>query len=113
MRYILMLCLSMFLFANESYDFDEYKFVSAASTTFKQSGNISFNENKTVITYSQPKYKQITNDGVSVVIKGKSGKTYKLKGKGLFYTKLFIDVMARLGNLTKLKTSRDFYLSAF
>ena len=111
MRYILMLCLSMFMFANESYDFDEYKFVSAASTTFKQSGNISFNENKTVITYSQPKYKQITNDGVSVVIKGKSGKTYKLKGKGLFYTKLFIDVMARLGNLTKLKTSRDFSLT--
>ena len=111
MRYILMLCLSMFLFANESYDFDEYKFVSAASATFKQSGNISFDGNKTVITYSQPKYKKITNDGVNITIEGKSGKTYKLKGKGLFYTKLFIDVMARLGNLTKLKTSRDFFLT--
>jgi len=111
MRYFLMLCLSIMLFAAESYDFDEYKFVSAASATFKKSGNISFDKDKTVITYFEPKYKQIINDGTNITIKANSGKSYKLKGKGLFYTKLFIDVMARLGNIKKLKNSKDFVLS--
>ena len=111
MRYILILCLNVFLFASNSYDFDEYKFVSAASATFKQSGNIAFQKSKTIITYSQPKYKKIISDGTDITIEGKSGKTYKLKGKGLFYTKLFIDVMARLGDTKSLKTSRDFSLT--
>jgi len=110
MRYLLILCLSVLLFANSSYDFDEYKFVSAASSTFKQSGNISFKDAKTIITYSEPKYKKIVSDGTNITITGKSGKSYKLKGKGLFYTKLFIDVMARLGNMKSLKNSRDFSL---
>ena len=111
MRYILMLLLNIMLFGGESYDFDEHKFVFAASTSFKQSGHISFEGNKTIITYSEPKYKQIVNDGTEITITGKSGKSYKLKGKGLFYTKLFIDVMARLGDFKKLKSSRDFSLT--
>jgi hypothetical protein len=98
------------LFGGESYDFDEHKFVFAASTSFKQSGHISFEGNKTIITYSEPKYKQIINDGIDVTIIGKSGKFYKLKGKGLFYTKLFIDVMARLGDFKSLTTSKDFII---
>ncbi len=110
MRYVLALCLSIVLYASNSYNFDEYKFVSAASATFKQSGNISFDSGKTTITYSEPKYKKIVNDGTDVTITGKSGKSYKLKGKGLFFTKLFIDVMARLGNIKKLKNSKDFIL---
>ncbi len=110
MRYILVLCLSVMLFGASSYDFNEYKFVSAAAATFKQSGNISFDNSKTIITYSQPKYKQIIDDGTDVTITGKSGKTYKLKGKALFYTKLFIDVMRRLGDIKYLKKSRDFLL---
>jgi len=110
MRYILVLCLSVMLFGASSYDFNEYKFVSAASVTFKQSGNISFDNSKTIITYSQPKYKQIIDDGIDVTITSKSGKTYKLKGKALFYTKLFIDVMKRLGDIKYLKKSRDFLL---
>lgn len=107
MRYLLVLLLSLKLFAT-SYEFDEYKFVSAANTTFKQSGTISFEQNKTTITYAKPKYKEIVNDGTNITIKGSSGKVYKLKGKGLFYTKLFIDVMSKLGDFTKLKDNRDF-----
>ncbi len=103
--------MSIVLYAGNSYNFDEYKFVSAASTTFKQSGNISFDGTKTTITYSEPKYKKIINDGTDITITGKSGKSYKLKGKGLFFTKLFIDVMARLGDIKKLKNSKDFILS--
>ena len=107
MRYIIILFLSLKLFAT-SYEFDEYKFVSAASVTFKQRATISFDNNKTTITYSKPKYKEIIDDGVNITIKGSSGKIYKLKGKGLFYTKLFIDVMSKLGDFKKLKNCRDF-----
>jgi hypothetical protein len=91
-----------------AYDFYEYKYVSAASTEFKKSGNISFDGNKTIITYSKPKYKQIVSDGVSVSIEGASGKIYKLKGKARFYTNLFINIMVRLDNIDELKTNRDF-----
>jgi len=111
MRYILALCFSILLFASNSYDFDEYKFVSAASATFKQSGNITFEKGKTIITYSEPKYKKIVNDGTDITITGKSGKSYKLKGKGLFYTKLFINVLSRLGDIKSLKNSRDFSIT--
>ena len=111
MRYILMILLSTVLFANDSYDFDEYKFIFAASTTFKQSGNIYFDKDKTIITYSIPKYKQIVDDNENITIIGKSGKSYKLKGKGLFYTKLFIDIMIRLGDFNKFKAARDFSLT--
>jgi hypothetical protein len=108
MRYILILCFSLLLFADKSYDFDEYKFVLAAAVTFKQSGNISFDKNKTTITYFKPKYKQIVNNGVDVTIEGSSGKIYKLKGKALFYTKLFIESMSKMGDFDKLNTTRNF-----
>ena len=107
MRYILMLLLSVMLFG-DAYDFYEYKYVAAASTEFKKSGNISFEGNKTSITYSKPKYKQIVCLDENVSIEGSSGKIYNLKGKARFYTKLFIDVMTRLGNMDELKTNRDF-----
>jgi outer membrane lipoprotein-sorting protein len=107
-KIIVLLILNITLFAS-SYNFDEYKFVSAASITFKQSGNISFEGDKTIITYSEPKYKQIVSDGTNITIQGSSSKKlYKLKGKALFYTKLFIDVMSRLGEFKNLKNSRDF-----
>ncbi len=111
MRYLLILCLSVLVFAKSSYDFDEYKFVSATSKTAKQSGNIIFEKDKTIITYFEPKYKQIISSENNVTITGKSGKTYVLKGKGRFYTKLFIDVMAQLGDLKSLKSSKDFLLT--
>ncbi len=107
MRYLLILLFNALLFGN-SYDFDEYKFVFAVSAEFKQSGNISFEGSKTIITYSEPKYKQIINDGENITIEGSSGKIYKLKGKALFYTKLFIEIMTRLGKIEEIKTNRDF-----
>ena len=107
MRYILILLLNVMLFG-DSYDFYEYKFVFGVNQEFKKSGNISVDANKTIITYSKPKYKQIIlNDG-NVSIEGSSGKIYKLKGKALFYTKLFIDVMTRVDDIDELKTNRDF-----
>ncbi len=107
MRYILILLLSTMLFGN-SYDFDEYKFVSAASTEFKKSGNISFDGNKTIITYSKPKYKQITTDGVNVSMKGSSGKVFNLKGKAQFFTNQFIMIMTKIDEIDELKSGRDF-----
>jgi len=91
-----------------SYDFHEYKYVAAASTEFKKSGNISFDGNKTLITYNKPKYKQIVSDGKNVSIEGSSGKIYKLKGRAQFYTNLFINIMVRLDDINELKTNRDF-----
>ncbi len=107
MQYFLILLLSVMLYG-ESYDFDEYKFVSAASAEFKKSGNFFFDGNKTVITYSKPKYKQIISYDKNVSIEGSSGKIFKLKGKALFYTQLFINIMTRLDNFDELKTNRDF-----
>ncbi len=107
MRYILILLLNVMLFGS-SYDFYEYKYVAAASTEFKKSGNISFDGNKTLITYNKPKYKQIVSDGENVSIEGSSGKIYKLKGKARFYTNMFIEIMVRLDSIDELKTNRDF-----
>lgn len=107
MRYILILLLMIGLHA-QSYNFDEYKYIFAANQEFKQSGRLSFEGNKTIITYSKPKYKQIISDDEHVTIEGASGKSYRLKGKGLFYTKLFIDIMTRLGKIQEIKSNRDF-----
>jgi len=107
MRYLLILLLPIILFA-ESYDFDEYKFISAAATEFKKSGNLSFDGNKTVITYSKPKYKQIISYDKNASIKGASGKIYRLKGKALFYTQMFINIMVKLDKIENLKTNREF-----
>jgi len=107
MRYILALLLPLFLWAN-SYNFDEYKYISAASTEFKKSGNISFEKNKTTITYDKPQYKQIVLDGEEITIQGASGDIIKLKGKALFFTKMYITTIAKLDNFDELKTNRDF-----
>jgi len=107
MRFILVLFLHVSLFAY-SYNFDEIKFISAVGTDFKQSGNIEILENKIVITYKSPKFKQIvkTNDNIS--IEGSSGNIYTLKGKALFYTNFFIGIMIRLSDFDELKNNEDF-----
>lgn len=107
MRIILIILLHVSLFAS-TYDFDEIKFVSAVGTDFRQSGKIEVAEKKTIITYSKPRFKEITKTDNNITIKGKSGDIYTLKGKALFYTDLFIGVMTRLGNFTELKTNSDF-----
>ncbi len=107
MRYLLIILIQVTLFAS-SYDFDEHKYVSAAAVNFKKSGNISFENNKTIITYTKPQFKQITLDDNNVSIKGSSGKIIYLKGKPLFFTKLYITTMSKLSDFTNLKTNRDF-----
>ena len=107
MRYLIVLLLHVTLFAS-SYDFYEYKFIFGVNQEFKKTGNISFEDDKTIITYSEPKYKQIISHENNISIAGSSGKIYMLKGKALFYTKLFIDVMVRLDNIDELKSNIDF-----
>jgi len=107
MRTILILLLHVALFAN-SYNFDEIKFVSAVGTDFRKSGKIEIKEDKTIITYSKPRFKQITKTDSNVTIEGSSGDVYNLKGKALYYTSLFIDVMTKLGNFDEIKSNRDF-----
>jgi len=107
MRFILVLLLHVSLFAS-SYDFDEIKFVSAVDANFRQSGKIEIFKNQTIITYKEPRFKQITKKDNNVSIKGASGDIYNLKGKALFYTNLFIGIMTRLGDFNELKTNIDF-----
>jgi len=107
MRFILIILLHVSLFAS-SYDFDEIKFVSAVATSFRQSGNIKIVKDVTTITYKKPRFKQIIKKDDNISIKGASGDTYYLKGKALYYTTIFIDVMTKLDDFDALKTNRDF-----
>ena len=107
MRIILIVLLHVSLFATQ-YDFDEIKFVSAVGTDFRQSGNIEVLKEKTIITYKNPRFKQITKTNGNITIKGSSGDVYTLKDKALFYTNLFIGIMTRLGDFDEIKTNRDF-----
>ncbi len=107
MRYLLIVFFNIFLFA-ESYDFDENKFVFAMGNTFYKAGNILFTKDKATITYRIPRYKQIIKDGDKISIEGKSGKKYHLKGKALSHTRLFIDIMIRLGQYKEIKSNKDF-----
>jgi len=107
MRFILILFLHITLFAN-SYNFYEFKYISAVSTTFKKVGNIDIQGSMTTITYKKPKYKQIIKRDGNVSIKDSSGKIYHLKGQALYYTKMFISIMTRLGKFSEIKTNDDF-----
>lgn len=107
MRYLLIVFFNIFLFA-DSYNFDENKFVFAMGNTFYKAGNILFTKDKATITYTTPKYKQIIKDGDKISIEGKSGKKYHLKGKALSHTRLFIDIMIRLGQYKEIKNNKDF-----
>jgi len=107
MRILLILLLHVSLIAG-SYDFDEIKFVNAVGTDFRQRGKIDIKKDKTIITYSEPRFKQIVKTDDNITIKGESGDIYTLKGKALFYTNLFIGVMTRLGSFDEIKTNRDF-----
>ena len=107
MQIILTLLISINIFAM-SYNFDENKFIKAAGIELHKSGNISIDTNKTVITYNKPQYKQITTDGQIVTMKSSSGKVYKLKGKALFYTNQFINLMTKIDEFKELKPNREF-----
>ena len=107
MRYLLILLFHISLFAS-SYSFDEYKFVFGANQEFHKSGTISFDANKTTITYDEPQFKQIITDGKNVSIKGSSGKIYKLKGKARVYTNQFINTMTQIDDFKELKTNKNF-----
>ena len=107
MRYILILFIQLTLYA-QNYNFDEIKYISAVSQEFKKSGNINIEEERTIITYTKPSFKEIIKDNENVSIKGSSGKIYKLKGSAKVFTQQFIDIMTRLGNIDEMKTNRDF-----
>jgi len=107
MRALLILLLQVSLFAS-SYSFKELKYVSAVDTEFVKQGKIESKKNRTIITYSEPRFKQIVKTDDNVSIKTSSGEVYYLKSKALYYTKLFIGVMTRLGSFEELKSNRDF-----
>ncbi len=107
MRIVLILLLHVALFG-QSYNFEEIKFISAVGTDFRKNGKIEINDKKVVITYEKPKFKQIVKEDNNITIKGSSGEIYKLKGKALYYTGLFIDIMTQLGSFEKIQSNRDF-----
>jgi len=107
MRVVLILLLHVALFA-QSYNFDEIKFVSAVGTNFKKSGKIEVNDKKVVITYKEPRFKQITKVDDNITIKSASGDVIALKGKALYYTGLFIDIMTKIDSFDNIKSNKDF-----
>lgn len=107
MRYLLILFFTISLFG-DSYNFDEYRFINATSKTKHKSGNIFFKGEQTVITYTQPLHKKIIKDADLVTIEDSVKNRYKLKGKALFYTKMFINIMQKLGDIHNLKTDREY-----
>lgn len=107
MRFILIFFLHVSLFAS-NYDFDEIKFVSAVETDFRQSGNLKILNDETIITYQEPRFKRIIKKDNNISIESSSGDIYHLKGKALYYTALFIDIMTKLDNFDEIKTNRDF-----
>jgi hypothetical protein len=107
MRIVLILLLHVALLG-QSYNFEEIKFVSAVGTDFRQSGKIDISDKKVIITYEKPRFKQIIKADNNITIKGASGDVYTLKGKALYYTGLFIDVMTKIGDIDKIKSNRDF-----
>lgn len=107
MRFILVLLLHVSMFAS-SYDFDEIKFVSAVGTDFKKSGNIKILKDEIIITYKKPGFKQIRKIDNNISIESSSGDIYNLKGKSLYYTALFLDIITKLDSFNEIKTNRDF-----
>ncbi len=107
MRLMMIFFLHVALFAY-SYNFTESKFVSAVSVSFEKEGNINIQKDKVIITYKKPSYKKIIENDNNVSIEDSEGKIYHLKGKAKFYTKLFIDIMVRLGDFKELKSNEDF-----
>lgn len=107
MRFILIFLLHVNIFAI-SYNFKEIKYVSAVDTEFVKKGNIVIDKDKTVITYSEPSFKQIIQSDNNISIKGSSGDIYYLKDKALFYTNIFIGVMNKLGEIEQIKDSDEF-----
>ncbi|SFV61530.1 hypothetical protein MNB_SM-6-1416 [hydrothermal vent metagenome] len=107
MRIIVILFFTTLLFGG-SYNFSESKYIAAADVAFGKSGKISFDDKKTVITYDKPQYKQIILKDGNISIEGSSGKVVYLKGKALFFTKMYITTMTRIDNVAALKTNRDF-----
>jgi len=107
MRFMMIFFLHVVLFAN-SYNFIESKYISAVSTSFEKEGNINIEKDRVIITYKKPAFKKIIEDDNNVSIEDSKGKVYHLKKQAKHYTKLFIDIMVRLGDLKELKTNEDF-----
>ena len=107
MHFIIIIFLHVVLFAS-SYDFTESKYVSAVSASFEKEGNINIQKNRVIIVYKKPSHKKIIEDDNNVSIEDSEGKIYHLKNKAKFYTKLFIDIMVRLGDFNELKSNEDF-----
>ncbi|NOX14504.1 MAG: hypothetical protein GXP61_00415 [Epsilonproteobacteria bacterium] len=110
MRFILILLLQVMLFAN-SYNFNEFKYVSAIKTYFKKSGHIKIDKDKIIITYTKPKYKKVIKKDNNISMEDSSGKIYHLKGKASYYAGIFISIMAKLGNFNQIKSNKDFTVS--
>ncbi len=110
MRFILIFVLTVALFGS-SYDFNEFKYVSAVSTYFKKSGHIEIDKDRVIITYTKPKYKKVVKKDNNISIEDSSKKIYHLKGKARYYAGIFISVMTKLGNFAQIKTNEDFIVT--
>jgi hypothetical protein len=91
-----------------SYDFDEIKFIDAIGQKIQKSGHIDIQERYVEIVYHTPSFKKIIKIDDNITIEGKDGSIYSLKGKALYHTNKFIDIMGSLGEYKRLQNNQDF-----
>lgn len=108
MRTLIIWALCLNLLFGASYDFDEIKFIDALGQEIQKSGHITIQDTQVAIVYHAPTFKKIVKTEDNITIEGKDGDIYSLKGKALFYTRQFIEIMSSLGEYKKLQTNRDF-----
>ena len=107
MRFIILLLINIALYSN-TFNFDEYRFVYAVGTTFKKSGTITIDKEAITISYKKPNFRKIISDGKDIGIEDESGKVNKLKGKALFYTKQYLDLIIKVESVKELKSNENF-----
>ncbi len=110
MRIIVIFILCIKFSFSAGYDFDEVRFIKAIDNKIYKSGHIDIDDFVVTVTYKTPSYKKILKKENNVTIEGSSGNVYGLKGKALWYTDMYIDIMSRLGEYKSLKTNKDFYV---
>jgi len=107
MRYLIILLITFNLFGS-TYNFDEYRFVSAISKEFHKSGTISIDDKKIVITYTKPEFKKIVADAEGIVVEDAEGEKEALEGNILFYTKIYLNLIKKIDDVEALQSNDDF-----
>ncbi|MEA1917903.1 MAG: hypothetical protein U9N42_10330 [Campylobacterota bacterium] len=102
----------LFLFvtslAAQRYNFDESRYISAISQTFKKSGVIVIEDDSVQISYNKPTFYKITLNKNGVSIEDDSKNITQLKGKKLLFSKLYLNLIKEINKSATPKNSDYF-----